>query len=150
MAVSNVQINPTQSFKVTFTVTASAAVNSVFAGTFYQNQTDVTGVTQLPVPPNQIWKIVDFYVSTTQTPDAIVDFLIGNTPQNVNLDMNATSLGLGTTRINTLAYMANGGLFIGANVQVQAKAAIQASNATTVAATLTATMVVAAYPIPSK
>ena len=147
MPLSNVQINPAQNFKVTFTVDASAVVNTPLSATIFQSLTDNVGVAQINVPPNQIWKVVDFYISTSSTPDLLVDLTVSNTTQNINFDLNAAALSLGTTRLNTFAYMQNGGLFIGANATLQVKAATQAANGTT-AVTISATMVIVQYPVP--
>ena len=146
MPLANSNINPSQNYKVNFSVTASAATNSTFTGFILQNQTDTTGIQQMFVPPNQVWKVVDSFVPATQTPDMLVDVIIDNTAQNMNWDANTTSLALGTTRQNPFAYMQNGGLIVGATSGIQIRAAIQAANGTS-AVTTTVTIVIVQYPI---
>jgi hypothetical protein len=149
MAVSNIQINPLQYFKFSWTAAASDATNTTYTATIYQSQTDTVGVTQVTIPPNQIWKAVDINEYTTTTPDYSFDMIIGGTPQNINIDLNSTSLSLGTTRVNPFALMANGGMLIGSATTLKIQLASLAANGT-VAQTLSARLGVAAYPIPSK
>ena len=69
MPLSNSNINPSQNYKFTATITASAASNTVVTAYILQNQTDTTGLQVMTVPPNQVWKVVDSFVGSTQTPD---------------------------------------------------------------------------------
>lgn len=121
-SVANSLASAAQVYRVNVALSASLAANSITAGSFLQNQTDTSGVSQLQVSPNQIWKFVDAYVSAALGTDLIVDLWINNTPQNINYDANTTNLALGTTRVNPFAYMTGGGLLVGANSIIQLKA----------------------------
>lgn len=127
-SVANTNVNPSQVFRVNVALSASQAANTVSSGSFLQSQTDTTGVAQLFVPPNQIWRVSDSFVSSALTTDLICDLWVGNTAQNINWDANTTSLALGTTRINPFAYMVGGGMLIAANSYLQFKALLTAAN----------------------
>lgn len=150
MAVSNVQINPLQYFKFSWTTAGADAANSSYNATIFQNQTDVTGVPYMNVPPNQIWKAVDVNIASTQTPAYTMDLLVGNSPQNININLNTTALSLGTTRINPFALMPNQGMLVGSATTLQIKIVSIAAATATVAATYSGNLGISAYPLPKK
>lgn len=148
MAVSNVQINPLQYYKFSWSPQASDGVNTSYNATIYRNQTDQTGTTGgLNIAPNQIWKVIDVNLASVTTPAYTLDLIVGGTNQNININLNTTALSLGTTRINPFALMPNQGMFVGAATTLEIQIVSQAANGT-VAQTLSGNLGVAAFPVP--
>jgi hypothetical protein len=85
-----------------FVLDVSLAAGSPVTGTLYPIGLQYVGTQTTYVPPTEVWHFVDSYVTAQLTVDMQLAFIVGNTPQYLNVDTGAMLVS-NNSRINPFA-----------------------------------------------
>ena len=119
------QLLPAQ-MQAVFSITASSAASSIFSGTLYPIGLQYSGTVTTTVPPTEVWHFVDAYTTASLTVNLQLAFIIGNTPQYLNVD-TAAMLVSNNSRVNPFSAAP---LTINPNQPFQIQALTDAANGT--------------------